>query len=152
MGKFLPPACPQDQIHAPLPGQQVEEGWDQYLRALELLLVLQQLQDEGDSLPVRALHFLDRLYILWLSGKQSWQCKHYYPCLCKTGEYLETTTKAWAWGTRPDPLVYSKLLLLLHFLPSRLLNCAQRFSFISWLQFYSDLFSIDRNLKYWNNG
>lgn len=39
-------------------------------------------------------------------------------------------------------------LLLQHLLPSCLLNCAQGLGFIWWLQFYSDLLSIDGNLKY----
>lgn len=95
------------------------------------------------------------LVLFWETKKiKRWKCKHHtakqkllYPVMANW--WVSQRCQHAQSGNKSMFPVHSRLLLLLHLLPSCLLNCAQGFSFIWWFQFYSDLFSINGNLKYW---
>lgn len=90
------------------------------------------------------------LVIFWEKADKAkrWESRHYRHQV-KTYSSMPTHTSHNGFpAVRPGvPSLPPWCLLLLHFLPPCLLDCAQGLSFIWWLQFCSDLFSIHGNLK-----
>lgn len=92
---------------------------------------------------------LDLVIFCETDKAKCWESRHYRRQV-KTHSSMpkHTTSHNGFPAVRPGvPSLPPWRLLLLHFLPPCLLDCAQGLSFIRWLQFCSDLFSIHGNLK-----